>query len=383
MAEQAPREPATVSAVGRLLPNVMLAVGATVAFLLAAEVATRMSGFVARHVVPEASAPASAPTSVPAAHPPQGRPMSKYRIMAGSAAEGSARKEPRTVVAPMPGPTAMEFIEPDPVISWRLVPGFRDANTDLHIDSHGLRGDGVVDDGAWRLLLIGDSVTFGWAVGQTESYAAQLERLLTTRCPERAVRVLNAGVPGYTLEQGEMALASRIPELHPDGVVIAFANVDRLVLAGKAGFVDAPLSWRGLRPVRRMLSRSHFYVALRYEVLKANAALRSRAQGTKDEQLARFEERLVRMVRNARSGGRLVILLGQPHVTRGNESWNAISARVAEAEGAVYVPVPKPFEDPARIGELLLTECHPSPRGHALVAEALAAAIACPGPAPR
>jgi hypothetical protein len=44
--------------------------------------------------------------------------------------------------------------------------------------------------------MLGDSVTFGYGVDQTQSFPAELERLLNQ---SGKYEVINAGVPGYSL----------------------------------------------------------------------------------------------------------------------------------------------------------------------------------------
>src|SRR3989304_9109259 len=50
-----------------------------------------------------------------------------------------------------------------------------------------------------RIVTIGDSFTFGHGVGKDESYPSVLEELLKTR--STGAEVINAGIPGYGLDQ--------------------------------------------------------------------------------------------------------------------------------------------------------------------------------------
>jgi hypothetical protein len=71
------------------------------------------------------------------------------------------------------------------------------------------------------ILALGDSMTEGFAVGNDETWPAQLERL-TGR------RVLNAGVRGYGLDQIVLRAERLVPELRPSTVVLAFIADDIL-----------------------------------------------------------------------------------------------------------------------------------------------------------
>ena len=84
--------------------------------------------------------------------------------------------------------------------------GFRDATF------------GPKPPGTLRVLALGDSFAFGHGVRAEQSYPEQLERLLAR--PERAVEVLNLGVPGYNTAQ-ELAQLRRLgAELAPDLVLV-------------------------------------------------------------------------------------------------------------------------------------------------------------------
>ncbi len=72
----------------------------------------------------------------------------------------------------------------------------------VHINSHGLRGDEfatIKPANTIRILNLGDSVAFGWKVGQEETYGSLLEGLLNTHSDGPRYEVINAGVPGWNL----------------------------------------------------------------------------------------------------------------------------------------------------------------------------------------
>ena len=80
---------------------------------------------------------------------------------------------------------------------------------------------------ARTLVVLGDSIVYGWGVGRGESYPAVLEGLLNSNVPSAAPwRVVNAGVPGDTVVQGcaryERDVAAHSPRL----LLIAFGLND-------------------------------------------------------------------------------------------------------------------------------------------------------------
>ncbi len=109
-------------------------------------------------------------------------------------------------------------------LPYRLRPGerLRVLGRDVHVSSLGLRGPEVAvrpPPGSRRVLVLGDSVAFGWGLDEAESVPARLAEALRRRGV--SAEVLNAGVPGYSIAN-EAALHREIaPALAPDAVVLA------------------------------------------------------------------------------------------------------------------------------------------------------------------
>jgi len=101
-----------------------------------------------------------------------------------------------------------------------------EASWSYHINSLGLRGPELgSDDGAHtRVLVLGDSYTFGWAVGEDEPFARVLEDLLDRN--DRPVEVINAGTPGYNTVQQAALLDELWERVRPDLVVLGFVMND-------------------------------------------------------------------------------------------------------------------------------------------------------------
>lgn len=72
-----------------------------------------------------------------------------------------------------------------------------------------------------RILAFGDSLTFGTGVGPGQSYPAILSHL-------SGLEVVNAGVPGETLEQGLQRLPEEIAHYQPDLVILIEGGNDIL-----------------------------------------------------------------------------------------------------------------------------------------------------------
>jgi hypothetical protein len=120
----------------------------------------------------------------------------------------------------------------DPVLGARMRPNYRgpdDHGVEVEVNSQGLRGPEVEvpkPEGQFRVVAMGDSVTYGHLATEEGTYVRFLERELAERGVEGA-EVINAGVLGYSTYQGAVQLERQIIPLEPDVVLFAFMNNDR------------------------------------------------------------------------------------------------------------------------------------------------------------
>ena len=132
----------------------------------------------------------------------------------------------------------------DPGLMWRNEPlarrrqpvnpralGDEDAIWTIANGSRGYRGPevGAPDHPAdlYRILCVGDSITFGFNVDQGAPFPRQLERMLRAQYPFRRFEVINAGVPGWSWAQGMRFLETEGLALRPDLVVMAHGTNDQ------------------------------------------------------------------------------------------------------------------------------------------------------------
>lgn len=71
-----------------------------------------------------------------------------------------------------------------------------------------------------RILVIGDSFTFGYGVEEPEGYVRVLERELNARVPERDIEAINTGVPAWWTDAYYLFLKTRGVALEPDVVLL-------------------------------------------------------------------------------------------------------------------------------------------------------------------
>lgn len=96
----------------------------------------------------------------------------------------------------------------------------------VEINSHGLRDrehEWTKPRGTYRILVLGDSITFGWGVRAEDTFARQLEADLNARFAGRpTVEVINSGVGNYNTRQEVSYYRERGHDYTPDLVILAF-----------------------------------------------------------------------------------------------------------------------------------------------------------------
>lgn len=148
----------------------------------------------------------------------------------------------------------------------------------LTILPEGIRSNGNMPEkrGAFTILAVGDSFTYGSQVGDDETWPAVLERM-------SGARVINAGVFAYGLDQSVLRAERLFETFHPDLIIVSFIpdNVNRTERSVRTGaakpffdVVDGRLELRNipvpmrqstairLGVLRRTLGYSYFCDAL-------------------------------------------------------------------------------------------------------------------------
>jgi len=80
--------------------------------------------------------------------------------------------------------------------------------------------------GVFRILLLGDSVAFGWGVNDDVTFARRLEREWNADPQRRPIEVVNTGHPQYDTCQQEATLREFLPMLAPDLVLLVYVVND-------------------------------------------------------------------------------------------------------------------------------------------------------------
>ncbi|HOX55940.1 MAG TPA: GDSL-type esterase/lipase family protein [Verrucomicrobiota bacterium] len=162
--------------------------------------------------------------------------------------------------------------DPDPVLLFRLRPNtrVRMAQSAFVINSRGFRGPEIPAEkgNAYRIVALGESTTFGITLYREQRpWPELLEQLIRERLkPARPVQVINAGVPGYRLDQNLYRFPTEILPLKPDMVISyhginAFSSLrDAVPFASGASppaYTRRPLRLLADAEYRLRLMRSH------------------------------------------------------------------------------------------------------------------------------
>ena len=188
------------------------------------------------------------------------------------------------------------FYVSDPVLGQRLAPGYDGwfAGVPVRINQLGFRDNReyALDKppGVFRILVLGDSVTFGHGTSFETTYPYLLETRLREWRPDVNWQVWNLGVPGYNTTQELQQLLEWGARAAPDLVIVGFYPND---LSANTRFTEPTLIDRARSRVQGVMQRYlysyEFYkralLTLRWRLL-TDAADRARLEALSgDEQL--------------------------------------------------------------------------------------------------
>ena len=293
---------------------------------------------------------------------------------------------------PEPG-AGYTLMKPGSHYEWQGIP--------VDINTHGLRGPEIPfekPDDTYRILNLGDSVAMGWGVKEDETYGRRLEGLLNRQeTGSLRYQVINAGVPGWNLENELAYLQAVGIEYQPDLVVLDLTIVNDIY--GKSALLqhDRPALIEWLR------ANTYFWPFLTVQLRWLEASLEGRERidvidpptkpssyfplDTSDGRWSNIWDLLTEMNRiSHENGAKFVILLFPLEFQVLDENYPTvpqefISAKAREAGIPVLDLLPafrqacrqKPGDSCSREDRYLFADVwmHPSAYGHRLTAEEL------------
>lgn len=216
-------------------------------------------------------------------------------------------------------------------------------------------------EGAFRVMTLGCSTTFGWGVNDEETYPYQLEQMLAA--DGHKVEVINGGQPGYSSFQGLWLWNKTLATYRPDLVIfgyivqdsrsVAYSDSSQAVLTSNQDFLK-----------EHLLYQLHLYTVLKELVAayKIEAKDKPADGGVYRVSREEYVENIRAFKANADAVGAKFMLFGYPLE---REGYTGAHRRILHAAGAsldvpVYDPQPEFEEYTARE-----TLYFPQDRGHA------------------
>lgn len=114
----------------------------------------------------------------------------------------------------------------------------------------------------YRILLLGDSITFGWGIRDTrDRFGERLETALDGGRGRRRVRVINAAIGGYDSEHELKVARDLVPRLRPNLVLLiyVFNDLEHLAQAPVHPALRPPSVATRFSPHRLLMLNSHFF----------------------------------------------------------------------------------------------------------------------------
>ncbi len=244
----------------------------------------------------------------------------------------------------------------------------------------GVRGKEKPPD-AYRILCLGDSITFGEGVHEEHTYPSRLEHLLAAAMPDRRVEVLNAGVQGYGTREEVALYIFRGRAFSPDAVIVGFFLNDAVEFSETIRQNDAQThGYQPSGPAR--LLKTWEILARSLAARRLQADYFDTIRRSFDSPIWEQDKKLLGLLTDeARNSGFRLIVLIFPVLWEldGNYPFEDLHGRIAaacRAAGCECIDLLETYRGhPAESLWVHPTDHHPNELAHRLAAERLAAIL--------
>lgn len=260
----------------------------------------------------------------------------------------------------------------DPRLIWELDPDHPLVNSD------GLRDREYAVEkppNTFRIVVVGDSVTYGYSVALEDTYVKKLEVLLNERDTGRNYEVINLGVGGYNTPQELVRYREKGRKYQPDLLIIGFVLND----AVHENTVLRALEFLRKQREAQWFRKSHLagWVVDRVTTEDSDAASGFAASFQHRKTWRRLSRSLYGFARDAKEDGIPVVLVIFPLMLDLDHyqyrDMHAQVARDARRYGFVVLDLLDTYrEQGAWKMQLMRSDIwHPGPGGHTVIAETL------------
>lgn len=254
------------------------------------------------------------------------------------------------------------------------------------VNEHGFRGapfDAEKPEDVYRILALGDSITFGLGVPEEAMYTSVLAERLRDAFPGRRVEALSLGVPGYTSHQGRELLVREAMGYDPDLIILYFGGNNEFAASF---YTDREYAATTQRNFAERLAERSAAAAFVADTTRGIRLLAARGAGagshgkTVRVPMSNFTDDLAAAARAAEDAGAAVVFVVPPHAEKNlavqpaaedyTDAVRALGGRFATAD------VDRRFREIGDTDALFLEDSvHPNKAGHRLIAETIAEAI--------
>ena len=254
----------------------------------------------------------------------------------------------------------------------------------LFINSDGFRDhEFSADEADLRIMVLGDSMTFGLEADQDEIYPSVLERSLQRRLGSSAIDVMNLGITGFGTAQESLALETYEPLYQPQVVLLMFFELNDFennvtvfnnrfvphfvpVDGGEPRLVDQPSAWQHAKNFLRDRSTVFFFLA--HKLKMTRELMRESLDLDRAEAIDLTVDLLERIDRYAAERGIVFVLFYVRDETLPDDGQTAVRA-LARRNAIPYHEVPLKTEQ--RVGG----RGHWNAEGHAAAAAVVEEAL--------
>lgn len=229
--------------------------------------------------------------------------------------------------------------------------------------------------GGVRVMMLGDSLTFGWGVKVEDTFADQLEKILNKGAIVGEFEVINAGVGNYNTSMEVTAFMRNGYKFNPDIVVLNYFinDAEPTPKRAKSSFTEysyaAVMLWGALDTVSRMYFGKADWKSY-YSGLYGDAQ-----PGWKQS-----KEAIAQLADYCKRKGIKLLLVNLPELHElSSYPFENVNSKVEEVAGQLGVPyddmLPVVQAEPPQTLWVSPTDAHPNAKADAIIAAEIASAL--------
>lgn len=229
-------------------------------------------------------------------------------------------------------------------------------------DANGLRAPLHAEKkpaGAYRVMTLGCSTTFGWGVDDAEAYPARLETILGEK--GHAVEVINGGQPGHSSFQGRWLWQRTLKKYQPDVVIFGYLVQDSRMVA-YSDRSQAMYQHNADFLKQNLLHRSKVYLFVRSLIDARRTVQKENVQESPRVSLEDYADAIKEFAGFAKEVGAKMVLFGYPLERDGYTRFHRPLLHSASELGYGLVYDPQPEMEKRTASETLY---FPQDKGHA------------------